>query len=111
MDAFGKRVTVVVDRPLGFHHPDYPDLVYPINYGYISDVLASDGEEQDVYILGIDKPISTFEGRVIAVIHRQNDIEDKLVVAPCGMKFSREEIIEQTAFQEKYFEIQVEMLY
>lgn len=111
MDTFGKRVTVVVDRPLGSHHPDYPELVYPINYGYIPGIVAGDGEEQDVYILGIDKPISTFEGRVIAVIHRQNDIEDKLVVAPCGMKFSREEIIEQTAFQEKYFDIQVEMLY
>lgn len=59
----------------------------------------------------MDDPISVFEGCIIAVIHRKNDVEDKLVVAPCGMKFSREEIIEQTAFQEKYFDIQVEMLY
>ena len=111
MDAFGKRVTVVVDRPLGSHHPDYPELVYPINYGYIPGIVAGDGEEQDAYILGVDKPVSIFEGCIIAVIHRKNDVEDKLVVAPCGIKFSCEEILKQTAFQERYFDIDVEMLY
>ena len=111
MTELGRLVTVTVDRPLGSHHPDCPDLVYPINYGYIPGLFANDGEEQDVYILGMNEPVSTFEGRVIAVIHRLNDVEDKLVAAPDGVKFSREEIIELTAFQEKYFDIQVKMLY
>lgn len=48
----GKIVTVKVDRKLGSHHPEYPNIFYPINYGYIENVIAADGEEQDAYIMG-----------------------------------------------------------
>ena len=105
----GKTVTVTVDRPIGACHPVYHDMIYPINYGYVAGVMAPDGEEQDAYILGVDEPVGRFTGEVIAVIHRLNDIEDKLVVAPSGAEFSLEEILAQTAFQEKYFEITVEI--
>ena len=64
-----KFVTVTVDRPLGSFHPKYPDLYYPVNYGYIKGVMAPDGEEQDAYILGISEPVTEFTGRVIAIIH------------------------------------------
>ena len=74
-------VKVIVDRKMGTYHPEHPDLYYPINYGYIPDVMGGDGEEQDAYILGVEKPIDKFEGEVIAVIHRINDVEDKWVVA------------------------------
>ena len=110
MAELSKIVTINIDRPLGSRHPDYPDLVYPINYGYISGIIAGDGEEQDAYVLGVDEPISVFEGRIIAVIHRKNDVEAKLVVAPDGVFFGKEEIIELTSFQEKYFDIEIEML-
>ena len=72
-----KFVTVTVDRPLGSSHPQYPDLYYPVNYGYIKGVMAPDGEEQDAYILGISEPVAEFTGRVIAIIHRHDDIEEK----------------------------------
>lgn len=106
----GKNVTVTVDRPLGSSHPNYPDMIYPINYGYIKGVLALDGEEQDAYILGVSEPIFEFCGRVIAIIYRLDDVENKLVVAPEGITFSEQEIIKQTHFQEKYFDIRVELL-
>ena len=109
LDLKGDLVSVAVDRPLGSHHPEYKDLYYPINYGYIQNTLSGDGEEADAYILGVDKPLSAFTGRVIAVIHRLNDEEDKLVVAPDGMVFSKEEIRELTFFQEQYFNIEIEM--
>ena len=64
----GTIVTVTVDRPMGSRHPRYPDLYYPINYGYISGTVAADGEEIDAYILGVDEPTDQFTGRVIAVI-------------------------------------------
>ena len=67
-------VKVVVDRPLGSYHPEHKDLCYPINYGYIEGIIASDGEEQDAYIVGVDKPVQEIVGRVIAIIHRNNDI-------------------------------------
>ena len=99
----GAIVKVIVDRPLGSHHPDYDDIIYRVNYGYVEGIIAPDGEEQDAYILGIDKPISEYLGRVIAVVHRLNDIEDKWVVAPEDVHYTKEEIIEQIEFQEQFF--------
>ena len=104
----GKIVTVTVDRPMGTYHPEHADLYYQINYGYIKGTMAADGEEIDAYILGVDKPQKEFTGRVIAIIHRLNDVEDKLVVAPEGDTFTKEQIIALTSFQEQYFEIEVE---
>ena len=74
----GKIVRVIVDRPLGSCHPNYEDLVYPVNYGYVEGIIAPDGEEQDVYILGIDRPIKEYVGKVVAIVHRFDDIEDIL---------------------------------
>ena len=105
-----KIVTVIMDRPLGSRHLDYPDMIYPINYGYIERVIAGDKEEQDAYVLGVDEPVGKFVGRVIAIIHREDDVEEKWVVAPVGKVYSREEIIAQTRFQEKYFNSSVSML-
>ena len=90
----GKIVKVIVDRPLGTYHPNYSDLYYSVNYGYIPNIIAPDGEEQDAYILGIDVPLKEFTGKVVAVIHRINDVEDKWVVVPENASFSKEEIIQ-----------------
>lgn len=97
-----------VDRPIGFKHGD---LVYPVNYGYIPGRMAGDGEEQDAYILGVSEPIAAFDGRVIGAILRKNDCEDKLVVAPEGMRFHQGQIAEATHFQEQYFDTQVISLF
>ena len=104
----GAIITVVVDRPLGSCHPEYPDLRYPVNYGYVPGILAGDGEEQDAYILGVEEPLSRFTGRVIAWIHRLDDVEDKWVVAPEGRSFTKEEIAEATRFQERFFHSWIE---
>ena len=103
----GKIVTVKIDRPLGSAHPKHPDLIYPVNYGYVDGVIAPDGEEQDAYVIGVNVPVSSFEGRIIAIIHRKNDIEDKWVVAPQNMIFTKKEIQNLTHFQEKYFDIEI----
>ena len=102
-NIIGQTVTVTVDRPLGSVHPDYPDLYYPVNYGYIENLMGGDGDWQDAYILGVDEPLESFTGKVIAVAVRQDDNESKLVVAPDGVEFSKEEIARQINFQEKYF--------
>lgn len=100
----GKIVTVTVDRPLGSYHPEFKDLYYPINYGYVEGIIAPDGEEQDAYILGVGKPVEKVTGKIIAVIHREDDAEEKWVVCPEEMSFTTEEIAEQVSFQEKYFQ-------
>ncbi len=109
ISVIGRTVTVIVDRPLGSYHPKHKDIYYPINYGYIEEIIAPDGEEQDVYILGVDKPVDRFTGRIIAVVHRNDDVEEKWVVAPENMTFSKEEIVKQIEFQEQYFDRQVVM--
>ena len=80
----GKIVKVIVDRPLGTYHPKHKDIYYSVNYGYIEGVMAADGEEQDAYILGVNEPIKEFSGKIIAIIHRFDDIEEKWVVVPEG---------------------------
>ncbi len=103
----GSIVKVVVDRPLGTCHPKHKNIHYPVNYGYIPGVIAADGEEQDAYILGIDEPLSEFVGKVIAIIHRIDDIEDKWIVSPENVSFTKEEIMKQIAFQEQYFQTEI----
>lgn len=105
----GKIVRVTVDRPLGSHHPSHSDIVYPINYGYIEEIIAPDGEEQDAYILGINKPIKEYTGKIIAIVHRLDDVEDKWVVASEDTQYTKEEIIQQVEFQEKFFEYEIIM--
>ena len=98
----GKKVNIQIDRPLGSKHPDH-GFEYPVNYGFIPDTMTEDGEELDAYVLGVAEAIKSFTGSVIAMIHRLNDNEDKLVVAPDGQMFTDEQIRELTMFQEQYF--------
>lgn len=105
----GRVVTVTVDRPLGSYHPEHPDMYYPLNYGYIEGIIAPDGEEQDCYILGVDKAVERFTGKIIAVIHRFDDVEEKWVVCPDDRSFGREEIAELVDFQEKFYSSEIIM--
>lgn len=99
----GDIVKVIVDRPLGSTHPQYKETYYPINYGFVEGIMATDGEEQDAYILGVDVPVKEFVGKIIAIIHRDDDIEEKWVVVPLNKSYTKEEIKKQVEFQEKYF--------
>ena len=99
----GKEVTVTMDRQMGTKHPKH-NFVYPVNYGYIEGIISGDGEELDAYVLGEHKPLDKFSGVVIAIIHRTNDNDDKLVVAPVGKYYSNDAINALTEFQEQYFE-------
>ena len=105
----GNIVKVTVDRPLGSYHPKHKDIYYPINYGYIEGIIAPDGEEQDAYILGVNEPVKEFVGRIIAIIHRFDDVEEKWVVVPEDAVFTKDEIMKQVEFQEKYFTSEIRM--
>lgn len=103
-NIIGKTVRGVVDRPLGSAHPRYPDMIYPINYGFVEGVTGGDGEEQDAYVLGAAGPLERFEGKVIAVYHRTNDAEDKWIVSYDGKDYTYDEILRAIDFQERYYE-------
>ena len=102
-DYINKEVVVKIDRKLGSKHPKH-GFLYLLNYGYIPNTLSGDGEELDAYVLGIHEPIEEFKGTVIAVIHRINDDDDKLIVVPKNINYSDDAIKALTEFQEKFFE-------
>lgn len=106
----GKIVNLLIDRPIGSIHPKHEDIVYPINYGFIPKVLGGDGEELDVYLLGVDVPVKEYTARIIGIVHRRNDIEDKLVAAPEGISFTVEEIMKAVNFQEQYYDSEIESI-
>ena len=99
----GQIVTVKMDRPLGSTHPKH-GFVYPVNYGYIPGTISTDGEELDTYVLGQHKPLDEFTGRVVAIIHRTNDDDDKLIVMEDGRNYTDDQIRALTEFQEQWFE-------
>ncbi len=105
-------MTVRIDRPLGSRHPEW-GFLYRANYGYLPGVIAPDGEELDAYVLGVEEPLadgcglSAYTGQCIAIIHRLDDDDDKLVVVPEGMCLSDDDILAQTHFQEQFFDSHV----
>lgn len=102
-DYLGKNVSIVIDRKLGTKHPKH-GFIYMVNYGYVPNTISGDGEELDAYLLGVFEPVDEFIGKVIAIIHRTNDDDDKLVVVPDDRKYSDDTIRALTEFQEQYFE-------
>ena len=107
----GKTVEIYIDRPIGYvHKKQNYSLVYPVNYGYIPGVLGGDGEELDVYLLGVDKPVDVYTARIIAIVCRRNDVEDKLVAAPENYTITKEQIENAIRFQEQYYDSEVECI-
>lgn len=103
LQYLNKILEVKIDRPIGTKYKNY-ETIYPINYGYVPNTISGDGEELDCYILGIYEPLKTFKGKCIAIIHRTNDDDDKLVLAPENKTYTNTEIRALTDFQERYFE-------
>lgn len=106
-NMIGQEIKVYVDRPIGSTHPKHNDIVYPINYGYIKEFVAADNEFQDAYLFCEEDNIVEYEGYINAIIERENDIEDKLVVVPKGKDCSIEEIKEKVNFQEQYYKYKI----
>ena len=106
-EYIGKNVYVKVDRPIGSSHPNYPDHIYLVNYGFVPNTISGDGEELDCYILGEKKPIKEYTGKCIAVIHRLNDDDDKLIITSKGRNFTNKEIDVVIEFQEKFYKHEI----
>jgi inorganic pyrophosphatase len=105
-EYLGKTVEVVVDRPLGSKHPEH-GLVYDANYGYIPGTKAPDGEELDAYYLGVSTPVKKAKGRCVAIVHRLDSDDDKLVVVPEGVVISDAQIVRNVKFQEQWFDFEI----
>lgn len=102
-EYIGKEIHIKIDRPFGSKHPKH-GFIYPVNYGYVPNTISGDGEELDAYLLGVFKPVDDYNGKCIAVVHRTNDNDDKLVVVPVDKSYSDEAIEALVEFQEQFFE-------
>ena len=102
VEYIGKIIDIKIDRPLGSKHPKH-GYIYPVNYGFVPNTFSGDGEELDAYLLGVFEPVIYYKGKCIAVIHRINDDDDKLVVVPTDKNYSDDAIEALVEFQEKYF--------
>lgn len=102
-EYINKNVYVIIDRPFGSKHPKH-GFIYPVNYGFVPNTISEDGEELDCYLLGVFEPVNEYKGKCIAIIHRTNDNDDKLIIAPEGKEYSDDAIEALTEFQEQYFE-------
>ena len=106
----GKTVTIQIDRPMGYvHKKENYTLVYPVNYGYIPGVYGGDGEELDVYLLGVGEPVEEYTCKIIGAVLRKNDCEDKLIAAAEGVIFTAEEAYKQIEFQEQWYNTEMKM--
>ena len=99
----GRSLVVTVDRQIGSKHPTNASIEYELTYGFVPGTPAADGHEIDAHIVGVLEPVYSFSGQCIAIIHRHDDVEDKLIVALIGQNFSDEDILRLTNFQERFF--------
>ena len=107
LDYLNKIIKVKIDRPIGSSHPNYPDHIYLVNYGYVPNTVSGDGKELDCYVLGEYKPLTDFQGKCIAIIHRLNDNDDKLIITSENKTFTNNEIRLLTDFQERFYKSEI----
>ena len=68
----------VIDRPAGSRHPRYPELIYPLDYGYLDGTSAIDGGGVDVWVGSL--PARTVTAVVCTVDLLKRDTETKLLI-------------------------------
>ena len=106
LDYLDKEISVKINRPFGSYHPRF-NYIYPVNYGYIPNTISGDGEELDCYVLGIFEPIKEFTGKCIAIIHRLDDNDDKLIIVPDNKNYTNNQIEALIEFQERFFKHEI----
>ena len=102
-EYIGKVINVKIDRKMGSAHPKH-GFIYPVNYGYVPGTISADGEELDCYVLGVFQPVEEYTGKCIAIVHRTNDDDDKLIIVPEDKEYTDEQINALVEFQERFFE-------
>ena len=81
-----------VDRPRGSKHPRFPEIVYPVDYGYLGGTVGGDGDGIDCWVGGDGTDVV---GLFVTVDPHKRDGEIKLLLG-CGA----EQIAEIAAFYE-----------
>ena len=69
---------IIIDRPRGKPHPRYPEFIYPLDYGYLENTIASDGDGVDVWMGSLRN--KTLTGILCTFDKIKRDAEIKLLL-------------------------------
>jgi inorganic pyrophosphatase len=78
MTELAAKNKIILDRPRGAVHPRYPDLIYPLDYGYFENTTAGDGDGIYVWV-GTAKD-KTLTGILCTFDRLKRDAEIKLLI-------------------------------
>jgi len=78
MSRLAKTGLITIDRPKRQPHPNWPDLIYPLDYGYLENTSASDGGGIDVWLGSLSK--RTLTGILCTFDINKRDAEIKLLL-------------------------------
>lgn len=78
LDTLVAQSRLVMDRPRGSSHPRFPEIIYPVDYGYLENTTSMDGQGIDVW-RGTD-PAMRIDAVVCAVDMMKKDSEIKLLI-------------------------------
>lgn len=105
----GKYVRITVTKPIHTKNKQY-GFEYLLNFGVLEGAGKLNNDIFGAYIMGMSKPVRSFDGRVVAVIKRAQGGR-LLVVAPRTHRYIKSQILRAVNFAEKYFESTVDCLY
>ncbi|MBS3949411.1 MAG: hypothetical protein KGZ53_01920, partial [Peptococcaceae bacterium] len=66
----------LIDRPAGSEHPRYSNIIYPVDYGYLPEIMGWDDTEQDIFVGNPEGPLV---GIVLTADFYKGDREFKLL--------------------------------
>lgn len=78
-DQMVMKQSIIIDRPKGSCHPKYPDLIYPLDYGYLQNTTSMDHGGIDIWVGSSSEKIVV--GCIITVDSIKNDSEIKILYA------------------------------
>lgn len=77
LDTLVRDSELIIDRPKGTFHPRYPEMMYPVNYGYLKNTTSMDGNGIDVW-QGTD-PAARIDAIIVTVDLVKKDSEIKIL--------------------------------
>jgi len=78
LDRLIESSKMVIDRSAGSRHPRYPEIVYPLDYGYLAGTSSADGDGIDLWRGSI--PGQPLQAALVIVDLHKRDSEIKLLL-------------------------------
>lgn len=74
LDELVDNSEIIIDRPKGTAHPKYPNFIYRVDYGYLSNTSSMDGAGIDVWVGSGDKKVDAIMC-IVDLMKRDSEIK------------------------------------